>query len=205
MMNIFENFKLLKLDMEEKGWIIDAFSFSFKKVDYIVLVKLFQNNEVKKNEFALLKVEFLKVHNINDNLAIEANVRELFTDAKTLRKYFNIAWSDNIGEILSQFQQHFAKFIPKEVISSKSKLFEKAIIKSLSESDSEDPDKVYCYGVRRNPNKEKRTVFNDNKTKLLRSKLHEKFQNDDSISFCYSKDDEREKSDSEIIMNFSKS
>jgi len=201
-MNIFENFRLLKSDMEAKGWVIEAFSFNYKNLDYVVLVKLFQDHEVKVNRYALLKVEFLKANDIDDNLIVEANVRELFTDARELREYFGIEWAENIGSILRQFNEHFAQFIPDKVDLSKSNLFKTAMNKSLSESDSEDPNKIYCYGVRRNPDNGTRSIFNDNKSRLLRPKLYEKFKGDNTVSFCYSPNSEREKSDEEIIRNF---
>lgn len=203
-MNIFENFKLLKVDMEEKGWVIEAFSFNYNKIIYVVLVKLYQRHEVKENPYALLKVEFLKTHNIEDNLIVPANARELLIDARTLREYFGIEWSENLGNILRQFSEHFAQFIPDKVDLSKSNLFKIAMTKSLSDSDSEDPNKIYCYGVRRNPNNGTRSIFNDNKSRLLRPKLYEKFMGENTVSFCYSPDREREKSDAEIIRNFTK-
>jgi len=78
-----------------------------------------------------------------------------------------------------------------------------AMVTSLSRSDSQDPNKRYCYGVRRNPEGEKRTPFNDNKTRLLRATLYSEFSSDQSISFCYSTDVNDQKSDAEIIANFS--
>ncbi|ENO1827651.1 DUF6037 family protein [Vibrio parahaemolyticus] len=201
-MNIFDNFRLLKSDMEEQGWVIEAFSFNYKNVDYVVLVKLYQAHEVKVNQYALLKVEFLKANDIDDNLIVEANVRELFTDARTLREYFGIEWAENLGSILRQFNEHFAQFIPDKVDLSKSNLFKTAMNKSLSESDSEDPNKIYCYCVRRTPDNGTRSIFNDNKSRLLRPKLYEKFKGDNTVSFCYSPNSEREKSDAEIIRNF---
>ncbi|MEL7459162.1 MULTISPECIES: DUF6037 family protein [Vibrionaceae] len=203
-MNLFQNFKLLKSDMEEKGWVIEAFPFEYKNIDYVVLVKLYQEHEVKLNRYALLKVEFLKANDIDDNLEVEANVRELLTDARTLREYFGIEWAENLGSILQQFNEYFANFIPDKIDLSKSNLFKTAMNKSLSESDSEDPNKIFCYSVRRNPDGGTRSIFNDNKSRLLRPKLYEKFEGDYTVSFCYSPSSEREKSDAEIISNFTK-
>lgn len=203
-MNIFENFRLLKADMEGKGWVIEAFSFSYKQVDYIVLVKLYQRNEVKENRYALLRAEFLKTHDINDSLVVPANARELLADARTLREYFGIEWSENLGDILRQFSEHFAQFIPDKVDLSKSNEFKIAMTKSLSESDSEDPRKIYCYAVRRNRDNGIRSIFNDNKSRLLRPKLYDKFMGDHTVSFCYSPNSGREKTDAEIMRNFTK-
>ena len=71
-MNIFENFRLLKQDMEENGWVIEAFPFKYKDIDYIVLIKLYQKDDIKKDKYALLEVEFLKENDINDNLIVLA-------------------------------------------------------------------------------------------------------------------------------------
>ena len=107
--------------------------------------------------------------------------------------------SNRWGPLLNE---HFAQFIPDKVDLSKSNLFKTAMNKSLSESDSEDPNKIYCYCVRRNPDNGTRSIFNDNKSRLLRPKLYEKFKGDNTVSFCYSPNSEREKSDAEIIRNF---
>lgn len=77
-------------------------------------------------------------------------------------------------------------------------------MKSLSISDSEDPNKIYCYKIRINPNGGKRSDFNSDKTKLLRPALFRKFENDPSVSFCYSDDPLKENDDSTILYNFSK-
>ena len=78
------------------------------------------------------------------------------------------------------------------------------MVKSLSISDSEDPNKIYCYKIRRNPNGGKRSDFNSDKTKLLRPILYRKFENDPSISFCYSDDPLKKNDDKTILCNFSK-
>ena len=140
----------------------------------------------------------------NDQQSRDMIARELLINARTLREYFGIEWSENLGNILHQFNEHFAQFIPEKVDLSKSKLIKIAMTKSLSESDSEDPSKIYCYGVRRNPDNGTRSIFNDNKSRLLRSKLYEKFMGENTISFCYSSDKKREKNDSQIIKNFTK-
>ena len=49
------------------------------------------------------------------------------------------------------------------------------VVQSLSKSDSEDPSKIYCNKVRRNPNNGHRSEFNADKTKLLRPSLYTYF------------------------------
>lgn len=88
----------------------------------------------------------------------------------------------------------------KDKISS---LEKQAMVKSLSISDSEDPQKIYCTRVRRNPEGQKRSEFNADKTKLLRKDLFEYFKGDESISFSYSTEQIKENNDATILKNFS--
>jgi len=115
------------------------------------LVRLFLIGELKQNEYALVKLEFFKEDNFLDNLLVEANSRGLLIDTKTLRNYFGIEWGKNIGDIIMQFNERLASFIPKEVSAYKSDIQKKAMVHSLSLSDSENPDRVYCSYVKRNP------------------------------------------------------
>lgn len=200
---MLKNLKLLKDEMKNKGWTICSFIFSYKNTRYIVLVKRFVVNEIRNDKYALIKLQFMKESDLNDSLEIEANSNKLIADAQMLREYFGINYSNNIGDILKQFTLQFGNSISTEVKDTISELEKKAMVHSLSLSDSEDPEKIYCTKVRRNPQGHKRSEFNTDKTKLLRRSLFEHFKDDDSISFCYSKEKNDEKDDVTILKNFS--
>ncbi|PET37928.1 hypothetical protein CN520_24485 [Bacillus cereus] len=192
--------------MEKKEWCIDSFTFNYKQQDYIVLVKLYEDGE-KKPRYGLLKIEFLEKENFGNNLLVHANAVQLLVDVKTLREYFNISYSKNLGNILEQFNQLLSKHIPTEVIEGKSSIEQTAMIVSLSQSDSENPNKLYCYKVKSNPKRKdnslgERSPFNDNKTRILRPELYEKLKSEKNFSFCYSKDPNDEKTNEEIINNW---
>lgn len=201
-MSVFESFKLLKTDMVANGWVIEAFPFNYKNRDYIVLAKLYEDGE-KKPKYALMKVEILKSEKINERLVSAVNANGFMTEAKLLRAFFDIEYGENLGNLLSQFNEYFAQFIPTHVSLGKSPYVEEAMVISLSKSDSQDPNKRFCYGVMRNSDGRQRTPFNDNKTRLLRPTLYPEFSSDLSISFCYSTDANDHKSDAVIIQNFS--
>lgn len=205
---ILGNLKLLKKDMEDKGWQIDSFLFNYNQQDYIVLVKLYATDE-KKPEYALLKVEFLRRGNIDANLEVPANTAKLMTDAQTLREYFNIHYTENLGNLLQEFTEHFGRFIPKEVCNNKNEIQKRAMVISLSMSDTENTNKRYCYKVKRNPDRAdktlgQRTPYNDNKTRLLRPTLYQKLGEDTNLSFCYSENPDDENPDETIILNWTK-
>ncbi len=198
------NLTELKNDMVNKKWTICSFLFRYKSVDYIVLIKRFVGKEKRINPYALVKIHFMKRTDLSCELEIEANSYSLLIDAKTLRQYFGIEYKDNLGDILKQFTETFGNAIPKKISNNISNEEKSAMVKSLSISDSEDPNKIYCYKMRRNPNGGKRSDFNSDKTKLLRPILFKKFENEPGVSFCYSDDPLKENDDSTILSNFSK-
>lgn len=200
---MLKNLKLLKDNMRNRDWTICSFIFTYKNINYIVLVKRFIEKEKRIDQFALVRLQFMKENNLNDCLSVEANSNSLITDAKTLREYFGIEYSNNLGDILKQFSEKLGNAIPININDQISDIEKQAMIRSLSISDSEDPSKIYCTKVRRNPKGQKRSEFNADKTKLLRKKLFEYFKKDESISFCYSTEPLSENDDTTIIKNFS--
>ena len=201
---LLSNLYELKSDMVSKKWTIYSFLFRYKSVVYIVLVKRFVDKGKRENQYALVKLHFMKRDDLNDELEIEANSSKLLIDAKTLRQYFGIEYQNNLGDILKQFTETFGRAIPTNIPKNISDEEKGAMVKSLSISDSEDPNKIYCYKIRRNPNGGKRSDFNSDKTKLLRPGLFRKFENEPGVSFCYSDDPLKENDDSTILYNFSK-
>lgn len=107
--------------------------------------------------------------------------------------------------IFESFYKHFQKFIPSEVkeLSNTQKAL---VVKALDKHDSSKG--TYCFGVKRNPIingvQAHRSIYNDNKTRLLRKDVYAKFSSDSTISFCYSTDSSKENSLSEILFNFAK-
>ena len=74
-MSVFENFKLLKKDMEENGWVIEAFPFNYKNNNYIVLAKLYLKDE-SRPKYALLKTEIIKRNDINESITYPVNSKD---------------------------------------------------------------------------------------------------------------------------------
>ena len=201
---MLENLKLLKVDMEKHDWIIASFLFFYKSIEYIVLAKRFLRKEAKKNPYALLEIEFMQSDNFSNNLVCEANILQLFMDVKAVREYFGIEYAANLGDILKEFTKLFGQCVPDHVGREITDLEKKAMVRSLSLSDSEDPNRIYCMSVKRNADGKKRSKYNSNKTRILRNALYEKFKDDETMSFCFSSNPEDERSDKEILEGFAK-
>ena len=58
---LLSNLKELKNDMVNKDWTICSFIFEYKEIEYIVLVKRFVGNEKRENQYALVKLHFMKI------------------------------------------------------------------------------------------------------------------------------------------------
>jgi len=212
-LNPMSNIKLLKKDMEAKGWIIESFNFTFKNNKYIVLVVLYNKDE-RKPKYASVKMIFVKYNFPQDTLTCPANSYGLMISAQELREFFGISYSKNLGDILLQFSMHLGRFIPCNVKPNHSQQEKRLMVSQLSRLDKEDESKVYCYAVRRNPIKTNlrtgeskqylRSMYNDNKTRILRCTLYEKLGSDYTISFCYSADSSLDFGDIEIINNWNK-
>lgn len=197
-----ENLKFLKDDMVSKKWTICSFVFNYKEIEYIVLVKRFVGEEKRIDQYALVKLHFMKSDNLNDDVQVEANKSRLIIEPKVLREYFGIEYQENLGNILHQFTEYLGGVIPLTVPEKISTIEKNAMVQSLSKSDSEDPNKIYCTKVRRNPNRGQRSEFNSDKTKLLNGALFKHFCNTPEISFCYSLDSTKENDDATILKNF---
>jgi hypothetical protein len=198
---MLSNLRNLKNDMVDKGWTICSFLFRYKGKDYIVLMKRFVGDERRINDFALVKLHFLLKTDMKYELIVEANTSGLLIETKELRKYFEIEYSDNLGDILKQFSALLGSSIPCEVPQRNTEEEKQAMVYSLSLSDSEDPSKIYCMGVRRNPEGKTRSDFNSDKTKLIRKDLYNKLKADRNISFCYSSEYAKEKDDATILLS----
>lgn len=75
------------------------------------------------------------------------------------------------------------------------------VINRLNRNDNDFS--ICCFRIRRNPTGQHRTVFNADKTKILRPSLYDKFANDNTISFCYREN--HELADNEICLAFADS
>lgn len=196
--------KQIRDQLRDRGWAVTCFSFAFNQHGYLVLVKRYLPPAVKP-EWAVVELVFIDRTDGNRRLAAPANGSGLLqVDARTLREFFRIRWSENLGSILHQFAEDLGNQLPVDLPESLPLDERKAVLAHLSASDGEDPEKIYCSHVRRNPRRRDgqqsfRSAFNSQKTEILRPELFAELGSDVSISFCYSKHAEQERSDLEIL------
>ena len=212
-MGPLHNLRSLRDDMRKRGWTIDSFRFPFNGVNYIVLVILYLPGEEKG--YSLLKLDFLHPEDFKYHLLVPANSNGLICGAMDLRIFFRIPPDyEHLGDALRTLTKQLGYCTPTKVNTSKSQTEKQAIIYELSDGNSEDADKLYCFAVKRNPvlmdketnepRQSKRSSYNDRKTRIFRPTLYEKLGKDDTLSFCYSNDPKMDYSDEVIIDNWLK-
>lgn len=76
------------------------------------MVKRFTEKNKRKNEYALVELQFMKSNNLDEQLISEVNSRRILKDAREVREYFGIEFSKNMGNIMGQFCNNLGKFIP---------------------------------------------------------------------------------------------
>lgn len=199
----FTQLKSLLQDMKNKGWCIETFPFEFNGKNCIAILRPSEDKD-KPKKFA--ELEFIKADNINSSIMAYADFFKVsFYLANDFYAFFEIKPSIETsgGRIFSTFSEYFSKFIPevKTDYAQKPKI-EKELIVAKVEKDKSNH--IYCYDVHRTGEKEngepkQRSIENDNKARMLRPNLYEKFKQDRNFSFFFSDKREDEKTDEAIM------
>lgn len=203
----FKNLPLLLKDMERKRWTIDSFSFQYKDNDYFVILKLYRENEKRPSKYAKARVEFIKKVNINISIKGYIDFYNVhFDSAYEFCEFFSVEKGNANRDLFKDFSVIFSSYIPSEKIIEKNPT-ERLLIGRRTEGNN--PDAIYCFDVRRNGKKEdgtpnERSIENSNKAEILRPDLYNIFSDDMNLSFFFTDNPADEKTDREIIENFTK-
>lgn len=191
----FENLVLLKASMREQNHMSSTFSFVYNGKKYYCIAWILDNDD----EDALFKLDIMKTHDINDNLVVKADVCGLLGSAKEIRLFFELPYSEHLGNLLRSFYYSMGKSIPVVARDPQDKLEQLVLLKSSQQytSVNDDASKIYCYKIQRSGGK--RTMGNNEKARILEPKLYSHFADDWSISFYFSQNSEKHKTPEDII------
>ena len=201
----FGNLPLLLSDMEKKFWIIDSFRFVYKEVNYIVILKLYKENERKPSQYAMAKVEFIKREAEHNSIKAYIDFYNVcFNSAYEFCEFFGIEAGNANRDLFDDFSEIFSHYIPSEKTLDKTPE-ERMLIGKRAEGNN--PNAIYCFDVRRNGKREDgtpntRSIENSNKAQTLRPSLYERFYEDSNLSFFFSDNPDDERSDMEILNSF---
>ncbi len=200
------NLKLLKSDMVKKEKAVVVFRFKYKKINYFVAVSLLTEEErIRENlKFALVKLTFMHVDNIDVFLDCYANSVCIMENLTELRNFFGVEYQDNIRKWIDGFLEYFGNFIPKSVPNKNE---EKIALITICRNEGRDPNRIYRYYIfrngRDNNGKQKyRTEYNAQLASFKYPKLFPKFKSDKTISFAFQVDESKEKTEEDILRDF---
>lgn len=198
------NMRELIEDMRNKNWIIDSFIFNYNEVACVVIIQLYQDDDKKPDKFARAEVRFRKQSKMSQILKAYTNYSNIsFFKAIDFYEFFNIKRSDSsisARQVFDDFSSYFMRCVPTHKLIEKDNLIEEQAI--LLEFDKTQTKGRYCYGLMENTGERNRQHANSMKAEMLRSELYEEFNADTRLSFCFSEDAEREKTDDEIRIDF---
>ncbi|HFC6370171.1 TPA: DUF6037 family protein [Neisseria lactamica] len=199
----FNNLKDLLNDMRSKNRIIEAFPFNYNQRQYAVILTRYKPNEPRL-DYAQAKLEFFNLNSENSIFAYADFYEVHFKNATDFINFFEInvqTGAATIREIFQSFSIFFADFIPTQTKKDLDIVYKRIVATRL---EPNSPNTIYCYDVRRNGknkagNPNHRSVENNEKAKILRPGLYEKFKADSNYSFFFSDNPSDEKTDAEII------
>lgn len=203
MLEPLHRIKKLVNEMRLQKKCITVFRFEFKRVNYYVLVRLYGASE-KPNRFFACEMIFIDPFNLSRTLNCPVNSRGLDIGAWLLRQFFHIDYAPNLGDLFKQFYFRLNECIPSSVRGDLTRDEKAVCVRYLSECDSEDPNRIFCIGVRHNSldvngYRKHRSVYNEQKAQILRPKLFSMFKKDPTISFLFSTNRSKEKDDEQIL------
>ncbi|MCL2543092.1 MAG: DUF6037 family protein [Nocardioidaceae bacterium] len=198
-----QRLRVLRDELVARDWVIACFGFTYKQQHYFVLVERYVPPR-KAPDRMLVQLTFVDAHDPTRTLTAPANTVRIAVDAQELRVFLGISWSENLGDLLAQFYADLGRFVPMRPPEMLDAAARTVVLRELSAGDSEDPNKVYCIGVRRNTERAdgtpgRRSAYNSQKTDLLRPDLYKHLRDDPNLSFRYSTNAGDEKSDAEIL------
>lgn len=202
------NIGYLLEDLRKRGWHMTAFDFNYKDVFYIVLFENNDNIENRKNAYASVLLTFIDLDDSSRRYSVEANQVKMFFNPKEFREFFGIQYSDNLGDVFKQFFSRFVPFVPPKAPTELDDRKNREIDHTLAGRGGHDPNAIFCYDARRLGKRDgrqmNRSVFISNLTERRRPDLFKHFQNEPTVTFYYSSNEEDQISDVEILERFAK-
>ncbi len=204
------NLRALRDDMRKVEKAVVVFRLTYKSRNYFVAVCLLTEEEQSKasNKYALVRLRFMRVSNLDDYLDCYANSRKLMDHYGKIRQYFGVEPQADINCWIDSFFDYLGKRIPTNVPVKQDKEEHNAVIITICHHENRDPNRIYRSHIFRNGKingKQKyRTEYNAQLAMVRFPKLYKVFKDDKMVSFAFTDDINKEKTEEEILENFRK-
>ena len=199
-MILMKNVKILRDSLVENNWHITAFPFSFNDVKCTVLFEVLSNFDPKNKN--IVHLTFIDLEDTRRTLEADANSARIDIDISEIHHYFHINSKVRYKDFILSFYKNFNRFIPLQFKKPDNESLH-FVVDRLNKRDKAEG--YLCYSVKRNSVSKngvqgRRSIYNDNKARLLRPELYKLFYKDDTISFVFG---DREANDADILKRFS--
>ena len=210
--------RLLLKNMKSLKMTLETFSFRFNNVPCIVFVSHYvKNHENHKKHSTYIqnestyfraKLEFIDPADVNNKIVAYATLyRVSFINISEFAKFFKLGWmgdGQGIKGVLERFSENFEN-IPSSVNLKEKDENQKLLI--AARYSPKNPKSIYCIGVKRNGLRKDgepkvRRESNTEIAQQLYPMLFEIFCHHTNISFRFSADKRKERTNEEIIANF---
>lgn len=204
------NLRLLRDDMKKNEKAVVVFRFTYKSYGYFVAVCLLTEEEQKKepNKYALVRLRFMRVSNLDDYLDCYANSRRIIERYGRIREFFRVETQPDINCWIDSFLMFLGKRIPIKAPDNRNKDEHDAVIRTICHHENRDPNRIYRSHIFRNGKvngKQKyRTEYNAQLAAVRFPHLYQLYKTDKIVSFAFTDDFSKEKSEEEILENFRK-
>lgn len=211
-MRPLENILLLRNILRANGWYTTAFPYIRNGIVYTVIFEDSKALELA-DDFTIAVLTF--IHIIDDEhiveLEVRANTQGFSIDNKEeFFNFFGIEFAPHTHDFWTDFYTHLNPFIPVAIPVLDDEQKKRVARKTAEREHADNPDAFYCYDVRHLgkyvdsqgvKQQKTRSIFMDNKTRLLRPRLYHLVhaENDNTITFYYSPNEDDEKTDAEIL------
>jgi len=189
--------ELLK-SLRDNNWHLTVFEIYYNGCSYIVIFE--DAKEIPHPNYYSVKLTFIKNNGSHEELETFAKANKINISLTEFVRFFNIQKRGQYADFIKDFYKLFNNQMPSKFTPIDSRFVDYA----LQAINRHEPNNGRCcYDARRNlmPNSlteyKCRTVFNTEKTKLLRPDLFAKLGRDPHISFYYREYDELD--DNEIL------
>ncbi len=211
--------KGLRDDMRDKEKAVVISDIRYKKINYYVATclltekdkQIIEQEQLIESKYVLVKLIFIVTDDLKTQIACYANSSGIVKHRRTiysdLRKFFKIESNENFWGWERTFSEYLGTVLPRTVPEMKEK--EKhVLIHAICKNAGYNPNKIYRNYIFRNGKingKQKhRTEYNGQLASLQFPNLYPLFASDKTVSFAFTEDKEKEKSESEILENFRK-
>lgn len=202
--------RILRDNIAAMGWHITAFEFHYNQHDYIVLFEDSKGLGYKSEQVTAF-LTFIDQADETRRLEVRANTQGFDgPTAYEIMDYFQVERRAGARGFFPAFYELFNNAMPEHYVLPATRHIRDLQAIQLGKRDRDpNPNALYCFDTKRNPKvngkQYQRTIFNTNKTQLLRETLYNEIgAPDPTVSFCYSDNPDDECSDMEIRLKLAR-